>query len=197
MTALAGFTVGDAPAVWAGLGFAVRDDRIRVGGLEISFGDALAVTGVGEGPSEVDGLPFAWRPEPGPPGEPQPNGVLALDHVVIATPDLERTTAALQAAGFELRRMRAQARQAFLLAGPTILEVVEFADANSIASSPGGELARFWGLAFAADLGALAATLGDRVSEPKDAVQPGRRIATLRRGAGCSVPVAFLSPRTG
>jgi hypothetical protein len=28
----------------------------------------------------------------------------------------------------------------------------------------------------------------------KDAVQPGRRIATLRREAGAGVPLAFMSP---
>jgi hypothetical protein len=55
----------------------------------------------------------------------------------------------------------------------------------------------FWGLAFvAADLDATVATLGEeRVSEVREAIQPGRRIATLRRGAGLSLPVALMSPR--
>jgi hypothetical protein len=38
------------------------------------------------------------------------------------------------------------------------------------------------------------AFLGDRVGEIRDAVQPGRRIATLRRSAGLSVPVALMTP---
>jgi hypothetical protein len=52
----------------------------------------------------------------------------------------------------------------------------------------------FWGLAFIApDLDATVAGLGDRVSEIRDAVQPGRRIATLRRSAGLTVPVALIT----
>ena len=39
-----------------------------------------------------------------------------------------------------------------------------------------------------------AAALGDRLGEAKDAVQPGRRIATLRRSAGCTTAIAFMSP---
>jgi hypothetical protein len=38
---------------------------------------------------------------------------------------------------------------------------------------------------------ALAAHLG----EPRNAVQPGRRIATLRSSAGISPGVAFMTPR--
>jgi hypothetical protein len=38
------------------------------------------------------------------------------------------------------------------------------------------------------------ASLGDRVGEVRDAIQPGRRIATLRRSAGLSLPVALMTP---
>jgi hypothetical protein len=45
------------------------------------------------------------------------------------------------------------------------------------------------------DLDATAAHLGDVTSAPKDAVQKGRRISTLRtRDLDISVPVAFMSP---
>ena len=54
----------------------------------------------------------------------------------------------------------------------------------------------FWGLALLApDLDATVASLGDWVGEARDAVQPGRRIATLRRGAGLAVPIALITPR--
>ncbi|HWC09484.1 MAG TPA: hypothetical protein VG458_10565, partial [Solirubrobacterales bacterium] len=55
----------------------------------------------------------------------------------------------------------------------------------------------FWGLAFvAADLDATVATLGEeRVSEVREAIQPGRRIASLRRPAGLALPVALMTPR--
>jgi hypothetical protein len=44
-----------------------------------------------------------------------------------------------------------------------------------------------------ADLDATAALLGDLLGAPKVAVQPGRRIATVRADAGLGVPVAFMS----
>jgi hypothetical protein len=46
-----------------------------------------------------------------------------------------------------------------------------------------------------ADIEALAERLGpDRCSAPKEAVQPGRRIATLRSTAGLSPALAFMTP---
>ncbi|HMF82034.1 MAG TPA: hypothetical protein VKI01_02020 [Acidimicrobiia bacterium] len=54
---------------------------------------------------------------------------------------------------------------------------------------------RFYGIAFTVrDLAATAAALGKRLGAVKQAVQPGRRIATLRREAGAGVPLAFMSP---
>ena len=44
------------------------------------------------------------------------------------------------------------------------------------------------------DLDALAERLGDDLGTPRDAVQSGRRIATLRESAGLGVPVAFMTP---
>jgi hypothetical protein len=32
------------------------------------------------------------------------------------------------------------------------------------------------------------------VSEPKDAVQPGRRISTVKASAGLGIPVALMTP---
>jgi hypothetical protein len=55
--------------------------------------------------------------------------------------------------------------------------------------------ARFFGLAWTvADLDATAAYLGDRLHPAKEAVQKGRRIATLDRTAGSTVAHAFMSP---
>jgi hypothetical protein len=39
------------------------------------------------------------------------------------------------------------------------------------------------------------AVLGPQVGEPHDAVQPGRRIASVRRDAGLRAPLAFMTPR--
>jgi hypothetical protein len=55
--------------------------------------------------------------------------------------------------------------------------------------------ARLWGLAFLVDdLNRTKQLLGDRLGDPRDAVQPGRRIATLKRDAGLSFGCAFMTP---
>jgi hypothetical protein len=77
---------------------------------------------------------------------------------------------------------------AFRRLGPAVLELVEVDDA-----APGP--ARFWGLVvIVADIEALAARLGDRLGSVREAVQPGRQIATLRESAGLGQAVAFMSP---
>jgi hypothetical protein len=48
-----------------------------------------------------------------------------------------------------------------------------------------------------AELDATARFLGERMRPPKEAVQPGRRIATLDRSAGSTVAMAFMSPDPG
>ena len=56
--------------------------------------------------------------------------------------------------------------------------------------------ARFWGITFTtADIDAAAELLGDKLGRVKDAVQPGRRIATVRTEAGLGLPVALISPK--
>lgn len=154
---------------------------------------AWSLAGIGSG-GAIDGLATHRAPEPVPP-PPAPgahrNGVTAIDHVVVTSPDGGRTTAALEAAGLEPRRTRTHGsrRQTFFRLGPVILELVAPCEPDG-----SGEPARFWGIAFTVDdLDATAALLGDRIGSIKDAVQPGRRIASLRREAGLSVPIAFMS----
>ncbi|MBB4665000.1 VOC family protein [Conexibacter arvalis] len=129
------------------------------------------------------------------------NGVEAIDHVVVISPALDRTIAAFEAAGLGLRRVREQPtptgapRQAFFRLGAEIVEVVQ-EPAEVVARSGDAERpAIFWGLALrCADLDAAVADLGDRVSPIRDAVQPGRRIASLRRAAGLALPIALMTP---
>jgi hypothetical protein len=203
-------TVADAPDSWSALGFAVDGDTCVVGEVRIRLAGAEAGKGLAGwslrnvDAVELDGLPTS-RSERPPPGEApaHPNGIAELDHVVAITPALERTVAALEGAGLDLRRIREQPtpagapRQAFFRLGPTILEVVQEPPEANERGGP-DRPAFFWGLAFvAADLDATVADLGDAVGEVRAAVQPGRRIATLRRSAGLSVPVALMSPRGG
>ena len=150
---------------------------------------------------ELDGLATTRSERPPPTERPRhPNGVTALDHVVAISSDLDRTVTALCEAGLDLRRIREEPtpagapRQAFFRLGEPILEVVQ-APAEAIERTGGDRPAFFWGLAFVApEIEATVAGLGERAGEVRDAVQPGRRIATLRRCAGLSLPVALITP---
>lgn len=206
--ALDELTVADEPGAWAALGFALDGDTCVVGETRIR----LAGRDAGKGligwslrdieTAELDGLPTTRSNRPPPSEEPvHPNGVTRLDHVVAITPALDRTAAALRGAGLDLRRIREKPtpagapRQAFFRLGTVILEVVQ--EPPEAIERAGGDRrpAFFWGLAFLApDLDVAVTSLGDRVSEVRPAVQPGRRIATLRRSAGLAVPVALITP---
>lgn len=194
--------VGGTVRAWERIGFDVRDGRIALDGVTLEVLDepgvgvaAWAVDGVGERP--LDGLATA-RPGPPAPPTPQPNGITALDHVVVLTRDLDATDSAFAAAGLERRRVREvpgaapPQRQHFYVLGSAVCELVGPAEGTGRAGS-----ARFWGLAFVApDLDDTVAALGLLCGPVRDAVQPGRRIATLRhRAAGLPMPVVLLSPR--
>jgi hypothetical protein len=200
--------VGDAPEAWTALGIAVDGDVCVVGDVRIRLagtdsGKGLAGWSLRDfGGDELDGLPTTRSDRPPPAEAPKhPNGIAAIDHVVAISSDLDRTVTALQAAGLDLRHIREEPtpagapRQAFFRLGPVILEVVQAPD-EAIERTGGDRPAFFWGLAFVApDLDATVAGLGDRASEIRPAIQPGRRIATLRRTAGLTVPVALITPK--
>lgn len=198
--------VADAADAWRACGFAIEEDVCVVGEVRIRLapGEGRGLCGWslrGLESADLAELPATRSERPLPESTPpHPNGIVALDHVVAISSDLDRTVAALEAAGLDLRRVREEPtpagapRQAFFRLGATILEVVQ-EPAEATARAGGDRPAFFWGLAFVApDLDATVAFLGDRISEPRDAVQPGRRIATLRRSAGLSLPVALMTP---
>lgn len=200
-------TVADAPDPWRECGFSLGGDACVVGETRIRFAPEEGERGLvgwslrGVDATDLDGLPTARSHRPSPGEAPtHPNGITGLDHVVAISSDLDRTVEKLVAAGLDLRRIREEPtpagapRQAFFRLGPVILEVVQ--EPPEATERHGGDRpAFFWGLAFTApDLEQTVASLGDRVSEARPAVQPGRRIATLRREAGLSVPVALITP---
>ncbi len=101
--------------------------------------------------------------------------------------------------GLSLRRIRelpsatGAPRQAFFRLGAEILEVVQAPGSESASQ----RAAHLWGLALLAeDLDRTVAYLGENVSPIRRAVQPGRRIASLRAGAGLSMPMALISARS-
>jgi hypothetical protein len=139
---------------------------------------------------DIDGLSTGTTTDPPAPESGHPNGAMAIDHVVVTTPDFDRTARALEDSGIPLRRVRevGDIRQGFRRLGPAILEIVE---APKMPAGP----ARFWGLVVVvADLVGVRARLAPHVGEIRDAVQPGRQIATLAQSAGLSPRIAFMDP---
>ena len=120
--------------------------------------------------------------------------------MVVATPDLARTIAAIETGlGLPLLRTRdagsagAPMRQAFFRMGEVVLEVVGGTEPDQR-----GGPAHFYGIAITVeDVDAAVELAGDRIGKPKPAVQPGRSIATFRKEAGLGVPVALMSPPPG
>ena len=202
-------TVADSPSAWEDCGFLVEGEECVVGDVRIRFapGEGKGLSGWslrGVDSLELDGLPTAHSDRPPPGSAPShPNGIASLDHVVAISSDLDRTVVALEGAGLDLRRIREEPtpagapRQAFFRLGAVILEVVQ-EPPEATERAGGNRAAFFWGLAFIApDLEKTVTFLGDHASEIRAAVQPGRQIATLRRGAGLSLPVALMTPPAG
>jgi hypothetical protein len=171
--------IADDAAAWTAAGFDVADDVCRVGRVRLRLA----------GKGERRGI-LGWTLRDQASGDaagPHPNG----------------TVGELEAQGFDLRRRRegetpgGSTRQAFFRAGEPILEVVQAPERTSVARDPDGP-ARLWGLAFlVADMDRTARALGELLGRPRDAVQPGRRIATLRPEAGLGPAIAFMTSGAG
>ena len=190
------------PGPWSEAGFEVGDDGIcRIGTVSVRLGsEAHGWTLDGPAGGDFDGLPTELGAAPD--GDPAPAdshqiGAVSIDHIVVFTPSLERTIASFEGSGIRCRRIREvgpperQLRQGFFRLGEVIAEVVEVPEEQS---GPDGA-ARFWGLTITvADLEGAVADLGPLCGSIRDAVQPGRRIATIKRDAGLGLPVALITP---
>ncbi|MEY2399766.1 MAG: hypothetical protein QOJ00_2940 [Actinomycetota bacterium] len=199
MAVLKELVVGDEPAVWKSLGFKMTGDRCRVGHVDVVCDPAVgkgirAWSLVGDGPDTIDGVPTRWVDEALDPAGTHPNGIVEIDHVVLTSPDVHRTVASFERLGVAARRERetgtygAPMLQVFFKLGQPILELI--GPIEPMGDTP----ARFFGLAFTSgDLDATAAFLGDALHGSKEAVQPGRRIATLDKAAGSTIAIAVMS----
>ena len=202
------FEVADPADAWTRAGFAVDAGAVcRIGSVGIRLVGRDRGTGIvgwslrglpSDRPiQDLDGVPTTTSgADPGTPAT-HPNGVTAIDHVVLLSPDLGRTVQALAAVGVDPRRERdgelggRPIRQIFFRFGDVIVEVVGSPDSAREGPST------LWGLTYVvADLATTAAFFGDRTTPVKDAVQPGRRITTLRHlEFGMSVRTALISAR--
>ena len=121
--------------------------------------------------------------------------IVGVDHVVVLADDVRATCSEIaEQSGAPLKRVKEGDRgvQGFHRWGSVILEVVE---RRLVAPSDSATTAAYWGLVVVVDqINEVATHLGpDVIGAPKPAVQPGRRIATVRSGAGLGVPLALMS----
>ncbi|MGI9578788.1 MAG: glyoxalase [Microthrixaceae bacterium] len=198
--------LGDEPRGWAELGFSVSDHplgaALRLGNTDLVLTDAgggfegWSIAGVDD---SIAGLPLAApdsRSEQ--PSTDHPNGVRGIDHIVFHSGDPDATVAEFESAGIERRGGRstdsygAPMRQVFFWLGDVILELIGPDEGEPTTDGP----LSFFGLAlWSGDLDASVTGLGELAGRPKDAVQPGRRIAGIRGAkVGVSTPLAFMSP---
>lgn len=179
---LTSLDVGGDAAAWHDAGFTVEENTVTLGSTQLQLEPAVRGISAWHFDGELNARPPAARQHP--------NTSTELDHLVVFTDDPERTIASYATLGLEVRRVREVGggrTQTFFRTGEPIIELV-----GPIPDTHGE---RFWGLAITvADLDACARLLGDRLGPVKDAVQRGRRIATLRHEAcGLTVPIAFMS----
>lgn len=195
---LRSLAVADPPEAWAELGFAVGGAELELDGVRVRLGQpgrgivgwtVSALEAVPDLAGLADEADQARAREDEEIAAVHPNGAIGIDHVVLISPEFDRTAAELARAGLELSRVTDRlrgVRQGFRRLGPAILELVEVAEAPRV---------RLWGLTVTvSDLEALARRLGDRLSPVKPAIQPGRRIATARQSAGLTTALAFMDP---
>lgn len=206
--------VADPVESWTRAGFSVDSNAVcRVGGVGVRLvggGTAAAPaatssTGIvgwslrglppGRAIDDVDGIPTSTSDGFTTVPAMHANGVTAIDHVVLLSPDLARTVEALAAIGVHPRREREAElggqpiRQVFFRFGDVIVEVVGSPGAASDGPST------LWGITYVVDdIDATASFFGNRTTPVKDAVQPGRRITTLHhQQLGMSVRSAMIS----
>ncbi len=200
--------VADPADAWTAAGFSVDPDAVcRVGGVRIRLVGRDTQTGIvgwslrglpSDGAfDDLDGIPTTRSSAVAAAPAVHANGVTAIDHVVLLSPDLHRTVESLAAVGVQPRREREgelggrPIRQIFFRFGDVIIEAVGSPGAASEGPST------LWGITYVvADIDATASFFGDNTSPVKDAVQPGRRITTLRHHElGMSVRSAMISAR--
>lgn len=203
--------IADDPELWRDLGFTVSDAGVcRIGPVEHRLIGASpeqrgivrwGISGVDPAVIDIDGIATVVEANGATDGAGQdhPNGVFRIDHLVVLSSSTPRTAAAFEAVGLERRGHITQNHagdevdMTFFWFGDTLIEL-----AGPPEPAAEERPARLRGVAFSSrDLDASKAFLGERLTDPKDAVQQGRQIAAIRREVGSTVPIALMSPHRG
>ena len=198
MARITQLTVGGLPIAWSSLGFTFDDSRCTFGDVAVRIDSdfepgfvswTLGRAAVSESP---DGLVTTFDDRVVASASTSSIiDVRGIDHVVVMTNDLQRTSSAIsRVTGDPLKRVREAGngiRQGFHRLGSVVVEVVE-----------SERIAQTHLCGFALTVGNLVDVVAhmapDVIGSPRDAVQPGRRIATIRSGVGLGVPVALITP---
>ena len=198
MARITQLTVGGSPTAWSTLGFSFDGDRCVFGDVVVHVdrcfepGFVSWTLGHAATSESPDGLETRFDDDVVAPNSGSSMiDVVGIDHVVVMTNDLQRTTSAIsRVTGEPLKRVREAGdgiRQGFHRLGSVVVEVVESARVTQT---------HLWGFVLTVgNLDDVVAHMGpDVIGSPRDAVQPGRRIATIRSSVGLGVPVALITP---
>ena len=193
--------VGDDPSAWERLGFCINENRSLIGRTEVVFSDGPK--GIhswvlrNSMPSQFGPIPTTFTENPVPnPSIAHPNGSIGFHHVVLMVPAFDIGKTALSNAGVQVEQGRpfGSTEKAMLRSAPKMGDIeLELIGPESEDRSRHWQL---WGLVVAvSDIDATSELLGDLLGQVKPAVQPHRRIATLKKEAELGVAVAFLGPK--
>jgi len=199
---LTGLLLPGAASSWEKIGFAPRGGAFRLGQVTCAVGAAEPSWAFDQGGDKADalcGIATAESAAVVADGDParQPNGAFKIDHVVVVSEAPSQTKAALERFGLIGKGARSvgsgdsERSQCFFWSGELLIELVGPAAEKSDASP----LARIWGVTFVVDDFAPLLTLAEGlVTGPRDAIQPGRQIATIGLQHELGVELAFMSP---
>lgn len=176
---------------WSAAGFSITHGSTDNGTIDLGNLTIVPTSGLEEAELLTNGdAPSTMR------STSHPNGIDNVDHLVIMARELDALRAEINESGWTVRRERPTAMagidivQLFVIAGDVLLEMIAPASGT-------GTVEGVWGLAVTAhDIDSTAAWFGEQCGPVTDAVQSGRRIATLRHEAlALPLPIAVMSPR--